>query len=343
MTTSYIKISAATNEDSPTQRYALLDGLRGIAALCVVVYHYGLFKNLSWLNGAWASVDLFFLLSGFVIAHAYENKILQGMGQVSFYLARLIRLYPMYLIGLTLGLLAAVVSSTSPVHAEKMTNAWLLGMFWIPTWKTDIWPVGTHSIVGPSFPLNVPSWSLFFELCANAVFYFYVRMRKPKLVFVVFLLLLPAYISISLLIPGVFNQGHSVDGFLFGFPRVMFGFFGGVFIYTYRRHLMSWLQRFIGPSLNVHLTLTLMCLSLLLILFTVGGGKSAFINSITIAPATVFLMSWLQPDTTKPLGRSLAHGCETLGTLSYPVYVLHMPLLMMTYIFLTLTTKMQYW
>jgi hypothetical protein len=66
--------------ENKVDRFDLLDGLRGIAAIGVMIYHYTLHNGLHWLGGAWVAVDLFFILSGFVIAHSYGNKILNGMG-----------------------------------------------------------------------------------------------------------------------------------------------------------------------------------------------------------------------------------------------------------------------
>jgi peptidoglycan/LPS O-acetylase OafA/YrhL len=87
--------------------YAILDGLRGIAALAVLVYHYFVFQSNPELPNpipyAWLAVDFFFLLSGFVIASAYEARLCASMTFVDFVKIRFVRLYPMILAGVLLG------------------------------------------------------------------------------------------------------------------------------------------------------------------------------------------------------------------------------------------------
>ncbi|TIW52974.1 MAG: acyltransferase, partial [Mesorhizobium sp.] len=81
--------------------YLNLDALRGVAAISVMLYHFSPFiADGKVLPSSYLAVDLFFLLSGFVIAHAYDRKIESGMGFGTF---RLIRLYPLYLAGTLLG------------------------------------------------------------------------------------------------------------------------------------------------------------------------------------------------------------------------------------------------
>jgi peptidoglycan/LPS O-acetylase OafA/YrhL len=65
-------------------RFDALDGLRGIVALAVVIYHYGDHLGLPWLPHAWVAVDTFFILSGFVLAHSYTRRVHAGMGFVDF-------------------------------------------------------------------------------------------------------------------------------------------------------------------------------------------------------------------------------------------------------------------
>jgi peptidoglycan/LPS O-acetylase OafA/YrhL len=59
--------------------FSALDAMRGIAAVSVVFYHAGIHSGLPLLPHAYLAVDLFFVLSGFVIAHAYEEKLHHGM------------------------------------------------------------------------------------------------------------------------------------------------------------------------------------------------------------------------------------------------------------------------
>src|SRR5437016_234007 len=91
------------NETTKHIRYEILDGMRGIAAFCVMIFHYlggsnGVFKN------TYVGVDLFFILSGFVLTHSYGEKLLSGnLSFTGFMLRRLIRLYPLLIAGVTIG------------------------------------------------------------------------------------------------------------------------------------------------------------------------------------------------------------------------------------------------
>lgn len=93
------------------QHFIILDGLRGIAALAVVIFHSMEIAvpdpNKNFIEHAYLAVDFFFCLSGFVIAYAYDNK-LPAIGAVQFLKLRLIRLHPLVLTGSVLGLLTFV-------------------------------------------------------------------------------------------------------------------------------------------------------------------------------------------------------------------------------------------
>ncbi|MEZ0318317.1 MAG: acyltransferase family protein [Methylophilaceae bacterium] len=98
------------------QRYEFLDGMRGIAAFAVVFYHYALHGNIrNWFPSAPIAVDLFFCLSGFVIAFAYLQKLQSGMTYKDYFIKRLVRLYPMYLSGLVIGAIVFVTMTNNAV------------------------------------------------------------------------------------------------------------------------------------------------------------------------------------------------------------------------------------
>ena len=179
------------------KRFDTLDGARGVASIAVMIYHYTQHNGLHWMEGAWVSVDMFFILSGFVIAHSYGAKIIGGMTFIEFTAIRLIRLGPLYFFGLGLGICAAMIliqtNATIQIDGMKIVKAAMLGLFWVPYRNWASWPFGTDVITASVFPLNDPAWSLFFELFVNVVFFLFVSrfrvLSSPWLVtlaFVVF-------------------------------------------------------------------------------------------------------------------------------------------------------------
>ncbi|MDJ1473349.1 acyltransferase family protein [Cytophagaceae bacterium DM2B3-1] len=119
-------------ESSPlktTQHFAILDGLRGIAAIAVVIFHFMeiIFPDPSknFIAHAYLAVDFFFCLSGFVIAYAYDQKLPQ-IGIATFFTLRLIRLHPLVLIGSIIGLLSFVFDPFSNLFAKYTGQSILL-------------------------------------------------------------------------------------------------------------------------------------------------------------------------------------------------------------------------
>jgi hypothetical protein len=106
--------AAASQIRSPhsarSHRFHLLDGLRGFAAILVVLYHMPPYLQ-RWFAcpNAFLAVDFFFCLSGFIIAYSYEDRILRGMSFRDFCSSRLIRLYPLYFLGSLFGLISVCI------------------------------------------------------------------------------------------------------------------------------------------------------------------------------------------------------------------------------------------
>ena len=163
--------SAAYADSKP--HYDILDGLRGVAALLVVVFHLceahatSHFDQL--LNHGYLAVDFFFALSGFVIGYAYDDRW-GRMTVGGFFKRRLIRLQPMVVLGMAVGAALFYFQDCDmwPVHAVpvwKMLAVMLVGMTLLPV------PV-SMDVRGwqEMHPLNGPGWSLFYEYCANILY-----------------------------------------------------------------------------------------------------------------------------------------------------------------------------
>src|SRR6186713_2343993 len=163
------------------QHFVLLDGLRGVAALAVVVFH---FMEIaipdpanSFITHAYLAVDFFFCLSGFVIAYAYDTRLLR-IGAMMFFKLRLIRLHPLVVFGSIIGLAAFILDPFSHLWMKYADRIWLLfgtSCLMIP------YPIVPERFFN-LFHLNPPTWSLFWEYIAN---FFYalvlVKLRNKAL------------------------------------------------------------------------------------------------------------------------------------------------------------------
>jgi peptidoglycan/LPS O-acetylase OafA/YrhL len=161
--TTSLLLSSRTRSES----FHLLDGLRGVAAVAVLMVHAAVLFRPVWMRSGYLAVDLFFALSGFVLAHAYGPRLTAGMTALAFLRLRLIRILPLYLLGTTIAV-ASALEQHAIGHGEWQTEA-LVRSIVAAAFLVPLPPV-VGAPNGFAFPLNIPAWSLFFELLVN-VFY----------------------------------------------------------------------------------------------------------------------------------------------------------------------------
>lgn len=159
------------------QRFEFLDALRGFAAFCVVFQHLHVVQPNSFgFPNAYLAVDFFFILSGFVLAHAYGARLDAGMGFRGYALRRIIRLYPLAGLGALIGLCVLLlkwsirpdeVGALSDISLSGALNVMLLPNLFIGTRLHD-----------QIFPVNGPLWTLFFELSVNLIWGAFVPMMR---------------------------------------------------------------------------------------------------------------------------------------------------------------------
>lgn len=296
------------------RKYLTLDGMRGLAALAVVFWHAHPLD--AWrLNSAYLAVDLFFLLSGFVVALAYEHRFAEGMPALEFLKVRLLRLYPLYIAGvaitaacyLTVYLAAARTGAPAPWPFGLLIRDLIAALAFVPTKAGD-----------PAyylFPLNQPAWSLMLELLVNLVY----AVALPALT-TRRLMAIVALSGFTLLACahhyGTLDLGWNWTTLWGGVPRVTFSFFLGVLLHRWRAHLPA--LRFPAPLI---LAATCLALATPSGLF---GGAGAFLVVVAVFPAIVLAAIASEPPPR--LAPLFAWG----GLVSYALYALHDPLLVWT-------------
>lgn len=327
-------------------RYAILDGLRGVAALVVILFHgfetYIPFFGTQHINHGYLAVDFFFVLSGFVIGYAYDDRW-DRMSTWSFFKRRLIRLHPMVVAGTLFGACLFFFGESDYFSLIGGTEPWkfflciVLGLLMIPAGTgLDIrgWDE-TNS-------LNGPNWSLTFEYIGNILYAFVLR-RLPTVVLGM-LCVASAFLTMNLALGwdvfGFFAQpkydvigGWSItpDQMYVGFSRLLYPFLCGLLI-------SRLLPKFItkenpsGSPLGIRGGFWWASL-LLVVLFAVPqiGGKSCVADGLyqVFAIVVMFPVIVLIGAGSKTTDKRSAKWCETLGNLSYPLYITHFPLMYM--------------
>ncbi|MEH0154483.1 acyltransferase [Limibacter armeniacum] len=313
------------------KHYIILDGLRGVAAVIVVMFHLletfaGGDHVKQLINHGYLAVDFFFLLSGFVIGYAYDDRW-HKMSLKEFFKRRLIRLHPMIIVGMVIGAITFYQQANpmwpgiADVSLLKMLAVMLIGFTLLPVPKSmDIrgW--------GEMHPLNGPAWSLFFEYIANILYALILRKVSNKVLFLLVLISGGALIHLAVTSShGDIIGGWSIDStqLRIGFTRLLYPFLAGLF-----------LSRTVKPG-SIKNAFMWSCLILVAILSIprVGGHDHLWMNGlydslsiIFVFPLVVFIGASGQVESKIP-----STICKFLGDISYPLYIIHYPL---TYVFM---------
>lgn len=206
------------------KRFTTLDGYRGVAALAVACLHLGLTLTPSLAQEAYLAVDLFFGISGFVLARAYEPQFAKGVTPSQFIANRIARLAPLYLLGATLGVLCgavALIAGAGELNAAQYMTAAVTALIMLPSPSSN---PAAHL-----YPLIIPAWSLLIELLVNIAFAYAWRwLRAPLLVAII------AFSGAGLVALGLSHQsldiGPTWGGLPGGLVRGIFAFSVGVLI-----------------------------------------------------------------------------------------------------------------
>ena len=323
--------------------YELLDGLRGVAAILVLFYH--IFEGFSFaevtngagdgiirtLNHGHIAVDFFFILSGFVISYAYDDRW-NKMNTWQFFKRRLIRLHPMLIMGAIIGCLAFASVGFERWDGSTAPTGWvmtalLLTIFMIPAVPGLPYEVRGN---GEMFPLNGPGWSLFFEYIGNILYALFMRRMSTRILttFTILLGIAHAWFFIGN-VSGydMIGVGWTIDevNFWGGLVRMLFPFSMGMLI------ARTFKPRKVKGAFWI-------CSVTLVVLFSVpyiASSGAISLNSLYefICIAFIFpMLVWLgacgtASGTTGKMNR-------VLGELSYPLYIVHYPIMYIFYAWL---------
>lgn len=319
--------------------YAILDGLRGVAALMVVIYH--IFEGYAFagggiiesLNHGYLAVDFFFILSGFVVGYAYDDRLGKSMKTKDFLKRRLIRLHPMVIMGAVLGAVTFFIQGSTQwdgteISISLVMLSMLCAMLFIPAI-----PGGCYEIRGNGemFPLNGPSWSLFFEYIGNILYALFVRRLSTKLLTAIVVSLGIGYTAFAVFDAsgyGNMGVGWTLDSinFLGGMLRMLFPFSMGLLLSgnfkPFKVKGSFWLAS-----------------SILIIIFAIpyipNDGNICYNGILEAVCVTLIFPILVRLGAS---GSTADHKstaiCNFLGRISYPLYMIHYPIMYLFYAWL---------
>ena len=335
------KVQASTQFADTKPHYELLDGLRGVAAILVLIYH--IFEGFAFaestngegsglittLNHGHIAVDFFFILSGFVISYAYDDR----WGKMSlggFFKRRLIRLHPMLIMGAVVGVISFLLTGCQQWSGEVTPISWvmialLLTIFMVPALPGLPYEVRGN---GEMFPLNGPMWSLFFEYIGNILYALVIRRLSTKLLAVLTAILgvLHAWIFVGDL------SGYDSVGI--GWTIDTINFWGGLVRMLFPFTMGMLLARTFKPC-EVKGAFWI-CSAMLIAVFAVpyiAKSGAISLNSLyeVVCIAVIFpFIVWLGA-CGKGGDNYTGRINNFLGELSYPLYIVHYPIMYIFY------------
>lgn len=313
------------------QHFLILDALRGVAAIVVVWMHiFEVFCGGDYhkmlINHGYLAVDFFFMLSGYVMAHAYDDRW-DTMTVLDFCKRRLIRLHPLIIAGMILGALFFYFQETSifPKVATTSFGSLLLIML-IGFTLIPIPPSMDIRGWNEMHPLNGPAWSLFFEYVANILHVMVLRKLSKPALSVLVALAAAALINLAVFGPsGDLIGGWSLEPqqLNIGFTRLLFPYMAGM------------LLRRLVPVSGGKNTFALSSLILILVLCIprIGGRDHLWMNGLyeSLVIILVFPLIIYMGAVGKVTQAATRKICSFLGEISYPLYITHFPFICMYY------------
>ncbi len=309
--------------------YNILDGLRGVAALTVVCFHlfeaYATSHLDQRINHGYLAVDFFFILSGFVVGYAYDDRW-GTMTIKDFIIRRFIRLHPMVVIGAIIGAVMFYFQGCSAWDVSKVSVPMLLVATIINACLLPATPGFEIRGVGEMFPLNGPSWSLFFEYVGTILYAFFIRKLSTNALSLLVLVAGCGLAAFAIWGPyGDICVGFSLtgDNILGGSLRMLFSFSAGLL-----------LSRVFKP-VNIKGAFWIGSLAIVFVsaIPRIGGSEKLWMNGLydTICCAIIFPLLVYIGASGKTTDKITTRLCKFLGDISYPLYMVHYPFIYVYY------------
>lgn len=319
--------SAAFSDTKP--HYNILDGLRGVAALVVLWYHvFEAFATSQFdqmVNHGYLAVDFFFILSGFVIGYAYDDRW-KKMTTGEFIKRRVIRLHPMVVVGAVIGGISFYIQGCETwqgvaVPIGALLLATLMNAFLIPSTQGIEIRGG-----GEMFPLNGPSWSLFFEYLGNLLYVFFIRKMSTKALAILVVLAACGLGAFALWGPlGSVGAGWQLTDIQFtgGSLRLLFSFSAGL--------LMSRIAK--PRRIKGAFWICTLAIVALMSMPRFGGAEHMWLNGLyeTVCVVVCFPLLVYVGASGQLTNKLTTRICKFLGDISYPVYMVHYPFIYLYY------------
>lgn len=319
--------SAAFTDSKP--HYNILDGLRGVAAIVVVCFHlfeaYATSHVDQIINHGYLAVDFFFILSGFVIGYAYDDRW-KTLTIKEFLKRRIIRLHPMVVIGAVIGAIMFYFQGCSVWDVSKVTVTMLVVATLMNAFLIPATPGVEIRGLTEMYPLNGPSWSLFFEYIGNILYAFFIRKLPTKALSILILLAGCGLAAFAIWGPyGDICVGFALtgDNMLGGSLRLLFSFSAGLL-----------LSRIFRPA-HIKGAFWICSLSVIVLLSVprLGGNEHFWMNGIydTVCFAFLFPLIVYLGASGKTTDKTTTRICKFLGDISYPLYMVHYPFIYLYY------------
>lgn len=309
--------------------YNILDGLRGVAAITVVWFHifeaYATSHLDQRINHGYLAVDFFFMLSGFVVGYAYDDRW-GAMTTKEFIKRRFIRLHPMVVVGALIGAIMFYFQGCSVWDVSKVTVAALFFATFINALLIPAVPGSEIRGLGEMYPLNGPSWSLFFEYIGNILYALFIRKLSTKALAGCVFVAGCGLAAFAILGPyGDICAGFSLTEIEFtaGFLRLLFSFSAGLLL----------IRVFKPARINGAFWICSLAVVALLAVPRIGGAENLWMNGLYDTVCFVFFFPCIVylGASGKSTDKYTNQICKFLGDISYPLYMVHYPFIYLYY------------